>query len=227
MSDGGRTANDDLGVAESGAKAFIDRWQRSAASERANYQLFLSELCDVLNVSRPNPAGPDHAKNAYVFERGVVFHHGDGTQTTGSIDLYKRECFVLEAKQGSVQKSAADLPLFGGLGEKPVRWKRGTAVRGTKGWDDAMVLARGQAEAYAKALPIEEGWPPFLIVVDVATSSSCSPTSRAPANTTRSFRTRPRSASRSMRSAVAKSGRCCGRCGRSRCLSIRPAARRA
>jgi len=96
-------------------EVFINRWLSSAASERANYQLFLSELCDVLNVSRPNPAGPDHAKNAYVFERGVVFHHGDGTQTTGSIDLYKRECFVLEAKQGSDQKSAADLPLFGGL----------------------------------------------------------------------------------------------------------------
>ena len=107
MSVGGRTASEDLGDAESGVEAFINRWLRSAASERANYQLFLSELCDVLNVSRPNPAGPDHAKNAYVFERGVVFHHGDGTQTTGSIDLYKRECFVLEAKQGSDQKSAA------------------------------------------------------------------------------------------------------------------------
>ena len=40
-------------------------------------------------------------------------------------------------------------------------------MRGTKGWDDAMIRARGQAEAYAKALPVEDGWPPFLIVVDV------------------------------------------------------------
>jgi len=30
-----------------------------------------------------------------------------------------------------------------------------------------MLRARGQAEAYAKALPTEEGWPPFLIVCDV------------------------------------------------------------
>jgi hypothetical protein len=33
-----------------------------------------------------------------------------------------------------------------------------------------MVKARGQAEAYAKALPAGEGWPPFLIVVDVGHS---------------------------------------------------------
>ena len=30
-----------------------------------------------------------------------------------------------------------------------------------------MQRARGQAELYAKALPVEHGWPPFLIIVDV------------------------------------------------------------
>ncbi|MHB8764596.1 MAG: class I SAM-dependent DNA methyltransferase, partial [Deferrisomatales bacterium] len=30
-----------------------------------------------------------------------------------------------------------------------------------------MLAARGQAEQYAKALPSDEGWPPFLVVVDV------------------------------------------------------------
>jgi hypothetical protein len=40
-------------------------------------------------------------------------------------------------------------------------------VRGTHGWDEAMLAARGQAERYAKALPVSEGWPPFLIVVDL------------------------------------------------------------
>jgi SAM-dependent methyltransferase len=48
--------------------------------------------------------------------------------------------------------------------------KRGTAVRGTHGWDEAMLAARGQAERYAKALPVSEGWPPFLVVVDVGHS---------------------------------------------------------
>ena len=30
-----------------------------------------------------------------------------------------------------------------------------------------MLKAKGQAEAYARDLPVEEGWPPFLIVCDV------------------------------------------------------------
>ncbi len=33
-----------------------------------------------------------------------------------------------------------------------------------------MLRARNQAEAYAKALPVAEGWPPFLLVVDVGYS---------------------------------------------------------
>lgn len=33
-----------------------------------------------------------------------------------------------------------------------------------------MLAARGQAEQYARALPVEEGWPPFLVVVDVGHS---------------------------------------------------------
>ena len=37
------------------AAAFIARWRSSGAAERANYQLFLSELCDLPNVPRPDP----------------------------------------------------------------------------------------------------------------------------------------------------------------------------
>src|SRR5690606_40079288 len=36
--------------------AFVERWRASGASERANYQLFLSELCDLLGVEPPRPA---------------------------------------------------------------------------------------------------------------------------------------------------------------------------
>lgn len=43
---------------------FITRWQASGAAERANYQLFLSELCDVLDTPRPDPTTPDEASNA-------------------------------------------------------------------------------------------------------------------------------------------------------------------
>ena len=35
--------------------AFIRRWEKSGGAERANYQLFLTELCDVLGVNHPEP----------------------------------------------------------------------------------------------------------------------------------------------------------------------------
>ena len=76
---------------------FIQRWQQATGNERANYQLFLSELCEVLNLPRPDPSSEDTRDNAYVFERKVTFRHADGTESRGFIDLYKRGCFVLEA----------------------------------------------------------------------------------------------------------------------------------
>lgn len=141
---------------------FIARWASSGGSERANYALFLSELCAVLDLPPPDPTRPDDAQNAYVFEKSVTFFEGDGTSTVKRVDLYRRGCFVLEAKQGAEKEIADEQRLA------PVpKLKRGTATRGTKGWDEAMLRARGQAEQYARALPPEEGRPPFLIVVDV------------------------------------------------------------
>lgn len=141
---------------------FIARWKNSAAAERANYVLFLSELCDLLEIPRPNPATQNIAQNDYVFERPVTFRHPNGSTSTGFIDLYKKGCFVLEAKQGS---ESPEPSLFA---QQPTR--RGTAVRGTNGWDQAMLRARNQAEQYAKALPTSDGWPPFLVIVDVGYS---------------------------------------------------------
>ena len=95
---------DDSSTQQVAIQDFIKRWADSGAAERANYQLFLSELCDALEVARPNPARPDDSVNDYVFERAVIFHNPDGTTSTGRIDLYKRDCFVLEAKQGSTRE---------------------------------------------------------------------------------------------------------------------------
>ncbi len=162
---------------------FIARWQASGAAERANYQLFLAELCDVLDAPRPDPTTPDEAANAYVFEKNVPLPHG----ATGRIDLYRRGCFVLEAKQGSEAHVGARLsppqagaglptePPFSAAGEARVRTrKKGVAPRGTAAWDTAMERARQQAQSYARNLPPEElkdgGRPPFLIVVDVGES---------------------------------------------------------
>ncbi len=151
---------------------FISRWQASGASERANYVSFLNELCDQINVARPEPTQTDDAQNNYVFERNVTFHNADGSTSVGRIDLYKRACFVLEAKQGSEkqgkEQSEEENFLFEVTPQKTKR--KGTAVRGTKGWDEAMLKARGQAERYAKELPASEGWPPFLVIVDVGYS---------------------------------------------------------
>ncbi|MHB8764597.1 MAG: type IIL restriction-modification enzyme MmeI [Deferrisomatales bacterium] len=108
---------------------FITRWRASGAAERANYQLFLSELCDVLQVPRPDPAAPDEEGNAYVFEKTVRFANPDGTESLGRIDLYRRGCFVLEAKQGADRASLTPGPTPTGGGAPPRR--RGTAVRGT------------------------------------------------------------------------------------------------
>lgn len=80
---------------------FISRWQSSGAAERANYVLFLSELCDLLDVPRPDPTSPDPAKNRYVFERAVTRVAPDGTSSSGFIDLYRAGHFVLETKQGA------------------------------------------------------------------------------------------------------------------------------
>src|SRR5215470_15091429 len=39
-------------------EAFITRWQgQEGGQERANYALFLTELCDVLDLPHPDPAG--------------------------------------------------------------------------------------------------------------------------------------------------------------------------
>jgi hypothetical protein len=147
---------------------FITRWQQSSAAERANYALFLSELCDYLDLPRPDPSRADEDTNSYVIDKAVYFQNLDGSSTTNYIDLYRRNCFVLEAKQGSNPLASSVAPLASS--KEPRRMKRGTAVRGTHGWDEAMLAARGQAERYAKALPVSEGWPPFLVVVDVGHS---------------------------------------------------------
>ena len=147
---------------------FLNRWKPSGGGERANAQSFLNELCDLLEVERPEPSQPDDEKNTYVFERNILFTHGDGTTSTGWIDLYKRGCFILETKQGTDQAEEPAESFT--LTTLPKRTRRGTARRGTRAWDSAMLAARGQAEQYAKALPLAEGWPPFLVIVDVGHS---------------------------------------------------------
>lgn len=150
---------------------FIADWRDTGGSELANTQSFINGLCQLLGVDAPAGSRTDDTRNDYVFERRVFQDNGDGTTSFGRVDCYKRNAFILEAKQGSEADRAAaergedDLDLFGQTAT--VRVKRGTARRGTPGWAKAMVQAKGQAERYAKALPVDHGWPPFLLVADI------------------------------------------------------------
>ncbi len=76
-------------------ETFIERWGIAEASERANAQLFLTELADLLAVPR---LANSHA-SGYSFEFPVKIPTGPGESTDGRIDLYRRGSFVLEAKQ--------------------------------------------------------------------------------------------------------------------------------
>ena len=159
------------GVESNSVDAFIAAWRDTRGSERANTQSFVNGLCDILGVPSPDGSRADDAANDYVFERRVFADNGDGTTSVGRIDCYRRGAFILEAKQGSdADRRAAeagqdDLDLFGQTAAK--RMKRGTARRGTDGWTAAMIAAKGQAERYARSLPTDHDWPPFLIVTDV------------------------------------------------------------
>ena len=150
-------------------ESFIADWAVTGGSELANTQSFVNGLAALIGVPPPKGSQPDDAQNDYVFERRVFQDNGDGTTSFGRLDAYKRDCFVLEAKQGTdADREAAkrgESDFFG----KPAteKLKQGTAKRGTPGWAAAMIKAKGQAERYAKALPVDHGWPPFLLITDV------------------------------------------------------------
>ena len=149
-------------------EALIAAASASGGAERANYQIFIERLCGALGLPGPDLAREENSLNDYVFERRVDFKHPDGTTTSGFMDCYRKNCFVLEAKQSRKRQKArlaADQLLL--LGEDEQQFKSGHALRGTRGWDQVMLAARKQAEDYARALPVEHGYPPFLLVVDV------------------------------------------------------------
>ena len=120
------------------AETFVAKWTGIAASELSTSQSFLLDLCGLLGVDAPHPT----AEQDYMFERPITFKHGDGSTSAGRIDLYRRGAFVLESKKLK-------------------------AATHTKGFDEGLLRARSQAEAYARALPAAEGRPPFVVVVDV------------------------------------------------------------
>jgi len=145
---------------------FITRWKASGGSERANFQTFANELTDILGVTRPAPATEAMRYNSYCFEHPVTFIH-TGTQSRGFIDLYRAGHFVMEAKQGTGGTAPEDDPQPALIPDRPAPTRKGHGARGTRRWDDTMLRARAQADGYARAVSRTDGWPPFLMIVDV------------------------------------------------------------
>ena len=146
---------------------FEARWQQSGGAERANYGLFLSDLCQLLGVPGPDATTDNPAQDAYVLERAVTFDDGASKKSTGRIDLYKRGCFVLETKQGTDTPDTATKTELAQLGLPPEKRRKGHAVRGTAKWRQMMEAARQQALGYVRALPASEPRPLFVVVADV------------------------------------------------------------
>jgi len=139
-----------------GIDDFLKRWGgREGGAERANYALFLGELATVLDVPPPDP-GAQGRLGDYQFE-GYVRDPQMGDK--GFIDLYKRGCFILEAKQSRIAGDKRP-DLFDPAPSAPA------APSGAK-YDRLMQGALAQAKGYAVALPADHPWPSFLIVCDV------------------------------------------------------------
>lgn len=147
-------------------EAFITRWtSREGGAERANYQMFLSELCDVIGVPRPAPSGQERELNDYVFERAVRPRDSDPSTAPKRIDLYKKNAFILEAKQSRLPGKDKAIPgQLTLLADEPADLGRRNIA---KGWDVMMKNARQQAESYVFLLDANHPAPPFVIVCDV------------------------------------------------------------
>ncbi len=152
---------------ESDIDEFIARWTASSGNERANFQSFANELCAILGVPKPQAAKEDKNVNDYTFERSVEFTHISATKTTGRIDLYKRDCFLMEAKQSREKGRPKALSLPGQLDLLETDYQPRGQRSANRAWDQLMIAARRQAEEYARAISRDHAWPPFVLVCDV------------------------------------------------------------
>ncbi|MGQ7269970.1 class I SAM-dependent DNA methyltransferase [Marinobacter sp. V034] len=124
---------------------FLKRWKGNTGSERANFQSFMRDLCTLLDLPHPDPGEGDTSQNSYVFERFIASARVDGNTDNRYIDLYRRDCFVLEGKQTGKELAS-------------------------RSQQNAVNAAVAQAERYIRGLPqeeVEHGRPPFIVIVDV------------------------------------------------------------
>ena len=142
--------------------SFIAHWVgHKGGREMSNFAPFIFGMCSALGIPAPEGGAEKGKLGNYEFEGpvpGGSFRTEDGT---GSIDLYRRGYFILEAKQSYLPKGKENqAELFDPDDSAPV------APSGAR-YDKLMRKAFRQAKNYAVNLPGEHPWPTFLIVCDI------------------------------------------------------------
>lgn len=145
---------------------FIAWSKASSGAELANAQKIFDRLCQALRVPDTGlkKAGD---QNPYVFEEDVK----EGKKHR-RIDVYRRGCFVFEAKQGIDPKDPVRLGAIAAISAAKAKIGhtknvKGAGVRGSTEWADEMQKGRHQAGNYAVQVSLRgDPKPPFLLVAD-------------------------------------------------------------
>lgn len=87
---------------------FIAKWKVAQGREDSNSNPFLSDLCRAFDLPTPGPWTGDFDQSPYIFEFPVNVIDSDGKNSSKKIDLYRRDCFILEAKQATDEDPQAD-----------------------------------------------------------------------------------------------------------------------
>ncbi len=109
------------------------RWVDAKARERSNVALYLGELCLALDVEGPRPAG-----SGYEYEYPVKVVDRDGNERSNFVDLFKRDHFVLEAKDKEPGRS------------------------------DELMLRKAYGQARSYVTHLAGNTPPYVLVLDIA-----------------------------------------------------------
>src|SRR3990172_767046 len=94
-----------------GLKALRERWSGAQANERANFQPYLIDLCNTLEVERPGPAG-----SGFQFELPIRLITREGVEVVNFIDCFRTAFFAIEAKDEEPGRST-DLLLRRAFGQ--------------------------------------------------------------------------------------------------------------
>jgi type II restriction/modification system DNA methylase subunit YeeA len=94
---------------------FIDKWSRTALTERSAAQQHFLDLCDLLGEQKPAEADP--TGEFYTFEKGATKTDGSG----GFADVWKRGCFGWEYKKdkANLDRAYQQLQLYSVALENP------------------------------------------------------------------------------------------------------------